>query len=334
LGFRLVAVGVGVAVGVVVAVAVGVAVAVAVAVVVGVAVGVGVAVAVGVVVAVVVVVGRNIVDIAIAHCGWLPERKRTLARLLEQLAPRKPMIFASYVKEHACRWATRAWEWCAEHDRDGVILLNDDVILHPNFLEICEVMVDAVPDDLISLHANMPDAKAAREAGHPWVRSYAYTGPAVILPPGMALRLLNWEAPWLVLSRINEDERANFAMWSWQRPAWCAIPAIVTHDTSVSSTLGYDGHPNRSAAVPWESFADLDLTRPGYWRPREDTPHVTNPWCSPERLEYFRQLLARGALPCFICMAAEGVVGAKGGPGLCQKCVGTCAYALLAGVSQ
>lgn len=99
--------------------------------------------------------------IIIPHCEWLYERKATLRRLLDQLtdATESPIVLASKHREHASVWAGVAWDLASEFD-DHVCILNDDVILHPEFLPIVEAMIAAVPDECISLHTNAPGAAA------------------------------------------------------------------------------------------------------------------------------------------------------------------------------
>jgi hypothetical protein len=284
------------------------------------------------VVAVAVVVGRDAaVNIAIAHCAWLSERHRTLGRLLEQLGG-DVKVFRSVHREHAAVWAARVWEWACEVG-GHVCVLNDDVILHPQFRAICDAMVQAIPDELISLHTSVPGAVEVARAGYAWCRSYWSTGPGYILPPLLAREFLSW-GPWQFVSRINEDNRMIHVLWERQRPAWCAIPAPLMHDISVPSSLGYDHHPNRTPSVPWQDFPESDLTDPEYWTPAPETPHVPNPWMPVEKLEHIRRMLARGGQPCVMCLSLEGVVGPRGGPLVCQNCVAQLSSALILGKAQ
>ena len=235
-------------------------------------------------------------------------------------------------REHAAVWATRLWEWCADHDSDGVLCLNDDVVLAPKFLEICDAILDSVPEEVISLHTNFPAARDESTKGANWVRCYGLTGPAYILPPGAARSLLNWEAPWSFISAINEDNRANHWAWERQRPMWCAIPAPVIHDTEVPSSLGYDHHAHRTPTVPWTDYDDTsELTDPGYWKPTGDVPHIPNHWMPVEKLEYVRRVLKEGGQFCPMCVTRQGVVGPKAGPLLCVECVANVANACILG---
>jgi hypothetical protein len=263
------------------------------------------------------------VRVVIAHCGWLPERKASLRRLLGQL-PRicSDWVLTSDAKEHAAVWARRAWEWAARTN-DHVVILNDDVILHPDFLKIVGAMIEAVPDECISLHTTAPAAIELQQQGHAWARCYHYTGPAVVLPPGAAASLLEYASalPWSFVSRINEDNLAIHWAWEKQRPFWCAIPAPVTHDTAIPSSLGYDAHPYRTPTVPARA-EDVNLTDPARWAKHWDAPWMPNPWMSVDRMTYMRTVLKMGRHICSLCSELEGVVGdAKNGVMVCGRCL-------------
>lgn len=256
-----------------------------------------------------------------ASAAWLPERKKTLERLRAQIERTDRLIVCeSPRRQHASVWATRLWEEAARHD-EHVVCLNDDVMLHPRFQEIVRAMIESVPDEVLSLHTNMPGAPKVARDGHHWGRVYWPSGPCYVLPPGIARALLDFELPWRLVSSINEDERIIHFLWDRQRPAWCAIPAPVTHDISVPSSLGYDLHPNRVPTVPWRDFPFARLEDPAYWRTSSDPPLIENPWCSVEKMTHVRRVLKVGGQLCAICLCEEAVFGQKDGHAVCPACV-------------
>lgn len=262
--------------------------------------------------------------ILVAHAAWIPERRESLKRLVAQLGE-APMISASSGPEHASIWARRAWEWAAQQD-EHVLILNDDVLVHPEIRKICEAMIEAVPDECLSLHTNFLAAAVEAAKGHHWVRAYMYTGPAVILPPVRARSLVDWvhRMPWGFLSRMNEDNAAIHWAWAEQRPFWAAVPAPVGHDTTVRSTLGYDEHPFRVPTVPWGNiqWSRAELTSADWWRVGSPPPCVGNPWLPEGVLEYVRRVHAEGGQLCVFCRARQGVVGTQdeAGPRACFTC--------------
>jgi len=265
------------------------------------------------------------VKFAIASAAWLPDRRRTLERLLDQLGE-GVLVSVSAGPEHAAIWARRLWEGASRAFPDEhVCFLNDDVLVHPQLRRIVEAMIGAVPDEPLSLHTNILGAAAEEMKGHRWARCYWYTGPAVVLPPASLRSLLAWvySTPWSLLSRINEDAAAIHWAWSEQRPFWCAIPAPVIHDTATPSTLGYDHHAWRVPTVPWTApeMAGAQLTDPEWWRVEAPPPWLPNPWMPTEKLETVRRILAEPrAKLCSACQERQAVVGG-GELHLCHRCL-------------
>jgi hypothetical protein len=213
---------------------------------------------------------------------------------------------------------------------EHVCILNDDVLVHPRLRKICEAMIEAVPEEPISLHTAMLGAAAQEMLGHHWVRSYWYSGPGVLLPPGAVLSLLDWvyKCPWYFLSRNNEDNVAIHWAWEQQRPFYCAVPAPVIHDTALASTLGYDDHPWRVPSVPWTDFPGAKLTDVSWWAVQADPPLVENPWMDVRKLAYVRSVMREpGHQMCHFCMAREGVISPSKNPlapRLCHTCLMKC----------
>ena len=266
--------------------------------------------------------------IIICSAGWLEDRKRTLGRLIEQLGDVPVTVLASKRPEHAAIWARRAWERAEEIDDDTTIL-NDDVIVPPDFLKIVTAMAEAAPGRSLSLHTGLPEASRVRGR---WLRSYWYSGPAVMIPKGRATEMLDFWAklPWSFNARpgANEDVIAIHHAWSKQEPFWHAVPSVVKHDTETKSSLGYDGHKLRTSPVGWERFPDARLTDVDYWREGSASPQfIENPWCKTDYLAAVHKGLK---LPnvCDGCFQQAGLVRA-GGPFLCAPCIGRMAYPVL-----
>jgi hypothetical protein len=232
----------------------------------------------------------------IAHAAWAPGRSRSLVRLLEQLPNGRVRVFESDRPEHACQWAQRIWQRAAEYD-GPVCILNDDVrITSAEDIEACAA---AAPDECLSLCCTNPAAAIYV----PWVRSYHYSGPGVVLAPGAARSLLAYVAtlPWNYTSRANEDNVANAWAWDRQRPFLYPLPSPVDHDPSIPSTLGYDDHPNRTACRFGKGPREVPV----------DPPFVELSWNSSAYLHHQRTVFRAGHKLCTICTRREGKVGNK-----------------------
>jgi hypothetical protein len=260
-------------------------------------------------------------DFLIAHASWDDRRKASLDRLTK-LLPSKPLVLGSVQREHANVWAARLWDAvaCRLAFVDAVVLLNDDVIPHPQLREHVEALCALLPGEVISLHGNFPGFRHAANAGHKLARCYWPSGPAYVLQRGHAAELLNFvdrlPAHWFD-GPVNEDGVIAAWLWSRQTPAYVSIPALVRHDTSVPSTLaGYDDHPNRTSPVDWADF------EPG-WTENDvvTAPYVPVPWMTDNQMRELGDAL-RGVVPlCGFCYGAPStLVNGARGTGVCFGC--------------
>jgi hypothetical protein len=242
----------------------------------------------------------------IPHAPWAPGRAKALARLKEQLP--QAVVVPSRGPEHAAIWARRVWEMAA-YAKDHVCILNDDVLLAPDFEGRIARAVAAQPTEPISLHCSNPNVLPIKGA---WARCYHYSGPGVILPPGAAADLCEYlySLPWPMIARMNEDNIACAWAWDRQRPFWYLLPSPLTHDTKVPSTLGYDNHPWRTPCVLGDERDVTDLS----------APFVELDWCTTKGLNYRRMVLQAGRQLCLVCVGREGVVG-DGKVMVCRECV-------------
>ncbi len=227
------------------------------------------------------------VGVFVAYAGWAG-RETALRRLTSQLGDAVTVV-PSEVREHASTWAERLYRTALASDADYLCFLNDDVIVCPSFVEVLTAMHCARPSDPLSLHTTAPWAPDFKRAGLRWFRSHWYTGPAVSFPRAALQSLVAYRARlprWFVESR-NED---NVAMqWSWHgdAPFWHPLPAIVRHDVSVPSTLGYDHHPMRTASVTWEEDA-ARLADPSFWLEAHTPIQMDCPWLPSQVLRMFQ----------------------------------------------
>lgn len=264
------------------------------------------------------------VAIYIAHAGWDEGRKPHYTRLIGQLGRHRTL--ESRKPEHASVWAQRLWRTALDGDETHSVFLNDDVILPPNFRAACEAVTESVPDQVIALHTINAHGKA------PWFRSYWLTGPAYIIPRALLPNLLAFCEEWKdFAARFNED---NVVMqWSWgrQQPVWHCVPALVKHDVTAKSTLGYDGHPNRVTRVPWDEWPEADIASVEYWRQGTQTPPLVEcPWMSMGRLQSIQA--RRGKIcVCAACSIEDPGIEFGNGNGICRSCLAHAARAAIVG---
>lgn len=266
--------------------------------------------------------------VMIAHAAWHEERSATLSRLVASL-PITPIVVSSRVKEHANVWARRLWARAAEEGADAVLLLNDDVVPHPALIEHVAALWELLPEEILSLHSQMPGTRVAADAGARLVRCYFPSGPAMCMTPAIARALLAWletiPAGWFG-GNVNEDGVIASFLWSRQTPAYASIPALVRHDTTTKSTLGYDDQPNRTSPVDWADFPV------GTWTTAdaENAPYVPVPWQSDGAFRELADAL-RGLTPiCGFCGFGPAAVVHKERKqaGICRVCAREIARAI------
>jgi hypothetical protein len=238
----------------------------------------------------------------IAHAEWSPERRRSLDRLIDSLGKGgvpSAHIVASAQKEHAKIWARKLWMKVAADDAETAVCLNDDITVPEHFHEAIVALTQVVKRHPLSLHTqgSVDILRAARD-GARFVAFHCMTGPGYALRRGHAASLLEyWDTHAEELEYAPNNEDGIGARWSYANGILFVgtIPALVEHDVSVPSTLGYDKHPMRKAGVPFGEDRGLahasDLTNrvaPYDLRSwpslatasdvERNLPHVENPW--------------------------------------------------------
>lgn len=275
------------------------------------------------------------IAVHVAHAAFLPERKFTLERLLGQLDAQKckPIVHRSETREHACVWATRMYTLAAASGADAEIYLNDDVEVAPCLIEAVREMISQSTSRMLSLHAVHPMAASLAQAGQRWLKTYHVTGPAYVFRKGVCREALAYyaETPKTWNQRVNEDNVLIQLAFRHREPIWNSIPALVVHDSSIPSSLGYDNHPGRVTPVPWRDplFEGIDL-RAGWEAPAE-VPYLETHWTSTRTLLAEEVCVNLGVDPqtCWWCLQRPAFMGSdKSGARLCAKCLhdatGTC----------
>ena len=278
-------------------------------------------------------IGRRVtgrIAVHIAHAAFLPERGASLARLIGQLRPQgvRPVVHRSETTEHASIWARRIYEAAAAENADGTIVLNDDVEVSPHLIEAVEGILDDKTSRMVSLHAVHPMCRSLAEAGRAWFATYHLTGPGYLLRRGAARELRDYyaAAPARWTSNVNEDNVAIQLAFRHREPIWNTIPALVLHDESLPSTLGYEKHPMRVTPVPWMDplFDPKEIRDPRRWLVTDPVPFLETHWTKRETLLATEIAVSLGIDPsrCWWCLERQASFGAeRSGARMCGRCV-------------
>jgi hypothetical protein len=181
-------------------------------------------------------------SVSIAHARHLPGRTASLARMMPPLADVSPVWFYDGIgKPH--EWSLRQWENALrEPGATHALLLNDDLILCPNFLAVLANVIAARPAHLINLFNCHQLATDAQRRGMSWLTSSdGLIGHAYVLPVPALRAFLAWRESALIgdtVEVLSEDQILN--LWAMVHGCliWHTVPALVEHDTSVPSCYG------------------------------------------------------------------------------------------------
>jgi hypothetical protein len=278
--------------------------------------------------------------IFIAHASWSLDREKPLQRLIESLDcdPYKTklsrQLVCSEVKEHSSIWAKRLYERAIADGNNFThfVFLNDDITVCSGFAGIIKAMIEAVPDQVMSLHTVVPQARTTAD---PWLLSYLLSGPAYLYPREDLIDLQRFYEllPASIHQGDNEDGVGAHHAWSRQKPIWQSVPALVEHDVSVPSTLGYDNHPMRKSLASFDWYADKNNMTTGqlldklndvnHWKMKELPKHVAHPWMDVNRLHEKRRVIQGDPdkSTCVFCQGQPGIMGHNvTGSKICLAC--------------
>jgi hypothetical protein len=270
------------------------------------------------------------VSVHVAHAAFLPERQATLKRLLKQLKPQgvRPVVHRSEIREHSSVWATRVYEACAAENAEAAIVLNDDVEVSPRLIMAVEDLLELKTSRMVSLHAVHPMCRSLAEAGLTAFATYHLTGPGYVLRRGVARELLAYYAalPKAWKAKVNEDNVAIQYAFRLREPIWNTIPALVLHDASVPSSLGYEKHPQRVTPVAWTDPLFGPDRRRSVLRVsgEEQVPFLETHWTKHATLLATEIAISLGVdtTVCWFCLERPGNFASdKSGTRICGRCV-------------
>ena len=233
------------------------------------------------------------VSLSIIHAAHMPERQRSLDRLLSQLAPSPPWLLATLIHRErelprdpktGFGWASRAWAAASRGPASGAefhLFLNDDVLPSPTFWTSLQAILRWLPQNAaLGLGTVDPIQRIERDAGkrycHPGIVGWGY---GLWHHHIRKVSSTEMDLPDDHRSPHSHDECPADCHW-WHEDAWLTeflhdenveiwhpIPSILDHDTTVLSAYDNDHHKNRTAQVHWRDYSESDLTSLEFWKP-------------------------------------------------------------------
>lgn len=185
---------------------------------------------------------------SIAHAAHRTERVASLDRMMRAII--SPLMSDSlYIAAESGKpheWSLDQWTGAVRRaaacDGTHAVLLNDDLVLCPDFMGVLEQVIAARPTHVVNLYNTHPLATEAQKRGLSWLTSVdGLIGNAYVLPVPALRAFLGWRASSLTagtVEALSEDQLLN--LWCMQYGAliWHTVPALVQHDVSVPSCYG------------------------------------------------------------------------------------------------
>ncbi len=190
------------------------------------------------------------------HAAFEPARVSMTATLSATLTAQLRPGDALHIERDTTRrgvWsvARACWEWGLRQDASHVVLLNDDALPCPLFVEAVHAALAVRSDDLVCFYANHETELDATEANESWWTSDdGFVTVACAIPRARLLEFLSWQDAAIVPEEQALPEDARIDLWAMahHRRIWHAR-GLVEHGAPLASLVGNNGHEGRSAVV-------------------------------------------------------------------------------------
>lgn len=261
------------------------------------------------------------IALAVPHTNWVPERVKSMSRLMQAIHPKDWTEtnrdgeqhfreFTDRAPNHV--WSAEMWTWLRDTGADWGLQLQDDTTVAPCFWHALRAMLSALPSDamvvgLASVHPM--SAEIERQGKHWYLSPGNVVGWAYAMRHEALVRFLDDRASYDEGFRtMNEDEQIGEWCRRAMLPVWHPVPSIVDHDTTIPSTYGNDFHTHKRTKVTWAGFTEASLTSSEWWKPDASLDILPIP---PQRA-------------CWFCHKNAPAFGSETGCQLCGICILKC----------
>lgn len=142
-----------------------------------------------------------------------------------------------------------------------MVIMHDDLDLHPQFWQLLPTVIAARPDSILTLFSMRKVITDAFMAGVPWAIIKApLMGQCVVWPRKMALELLEFVAEHINLSAPYEDTKTRLFCALTGNYMYATAPCLVEHAGAFTSTAGIQGAPFGRPRVANLYLPDYDLS--------------------------------------------------------------------------
>lgn len=219
--------------------------------------------------------------IAIPHADWMPERVKSLDRLMRQITPYQGDYVPLRIitgKVMPWVWARHLWQAQLDTGAEYCIALADDSVVDRSFISSVRSMSYSVPDRcVLGLAAQHPRAPEVAKVS-PWYRTRSWAvGWGYAMRRDTLIVFLDWfDAKSYAWKEAHSDDNSiNEWVSETGRDTWHPLPSPVDHDTSLASTwLPEPDTTNRSS---WSWNNEGRMPPPNWWSFWKEPPFLEMP---------------------------------------------------------
>lgn len=201
---------------------------------------------------------------AVMHAAWAVERRPWVQSIFAEAdqANQEVSLIQDTKREGVWPTAKRAWE-AIDIGATHHLVLQDDVVLCPNFFEVVKEVIAARPNHPIGPFTRRGACVEAAARGEFWATiDGGAWGPAFILPVPMLREYLAWERVNVRTNFPHDDERLAMFLTATKRPSWATVPSLVEH-VATRSLMGHNG--KRESRVSFQQPGLLAKARAAGW---------------------------------------------------------------------
>lgn len=206
--------------------------------------------------------GKIPIDVVVTHTPQDRKRRKFLADMERQLGGVEAIedrvlrytVQTDYLEQESQRNrcnrpnAERAWRQPIHPHATHRIVIQDDVAFPVGFFDALEQVIEARPNNIISLMALKNIQKQTYESGRYWMAGGgALTGQAIIMPTEKIVPVWDWIDEYLPDMRWYDTPISIWAMMHGEQ-LWFTCPSLVEHVGATDSLIGHS-NPCHVAAL-------------------------------------------------------------------------------------
>ena len=188
-----------------------------------------------------------------------PDRSGWVNGIKDQMPDAEVVV--DYARRGVWVTARRCWRKGLGAGGTHHLVMQDDIVLSPNFAAGIRNAVEARPNSPLTFFCVGKAMRQAYEAGHTWARTYGPWGQAILMPRAMVGKFLRWECHHVRPEIKWDDYRVALFCAKNDIECWATVPSLVEHAGHQSSIVGNNSKIiKRDGTVIAEDAGAIDFT--------------------------------------------------------------------------